>query len=333
MGLSRSGFSLARLMPRGKKAIFFTIIAVSLLAIALFSYSLTYSYTLQEQASVIEARVDSMNRFLKEVDSDMENAVYISGFRALISLEDHVGMTGDFVDSTSAAFEELFINGTLDGEDAFLMGNNTFTYWLGRIGDQAAATGVNLSVELESVNISHIDPWTVRVSVSATVNLSDSKSTAQWISYKAVFADILIIGFEDPWYTAYTNNNILRRINQTLYEGNYTNLVTNTTNIRDHVDKTFYTNFTGAPSFLMRFENNFNASEFGIESLVDKSVISAYHSCPAETSSVDNIYWRCDNSIVVRQVADWSGFRIDNRTAGGVPPARIDKYMLEDYLI
>ena len=318
---------------RSRKGIFFTLIAVSLLGLVLFSYSVTYSYTLQEQSAVIEARVDTMNRFLKEVDSDMQNAIYIAGFRALIGLEDEVANTGTFVSDTKSAFRELFMNGTLGGSNVSVMQNNTFPYWISRINLQANAVGINLSLNVSGVDIYHTNPWTVRVVVNSTLNLSDSKSTASWIQDKNLYADISIIGFEDPQYAVHTSNNVIKRVNRTVYEGNFTNSYTDDDNMRDHVTQTMYANFTGAPSFLMRFENDLNQSEFGIESFVEKSEVSSYHACPTETSSVDSIYWRCDNSVPVYQVANWSGFRIDNETDMSGNLSRIPRYMMENYII
>lgn len=317
---------------KDRRGIFFTLIAVSLLGIVLFSYSVTYSYTLQEKASVVEVRVDTMNRFLREVDSDMENAIYIAGFRALIGLTDEVVNSGTFVAGTSQSFVELFMNGTFGGTNVSVMQNNTFPYWISRINAQANLVGINLSLEVQGVSIYHIDPWDVRVEVNSTLNISDAKSTASWTQQKNLYSDISIIGFEDPCYSVYTSTNIVKRINQTIFEGNFTGNATNTTNIRDHVANTMYANFTGAPSFLMRFENNLSGSIYGIESFVDKPEISPYHTCPTETSSIDSIYWACDDSMAVYKVANWSGFRIDNQTDMG-SLTRITRYMMEDHII
>jgi hypothetical protein len=318
---------------RSRKGIFFTLIAISLLGLVLFSYSVTYSYSMVEKSSAIEARVDTMNRFLGEVDTDMGNAIYIAGFRALIGMEDYIANTGTFVNSTSYAFSTLFMNGTIAGQNSSVMENNTFPYWIDLINGQANRVGINLSLNVSQVSIYQTSPWSVRVQVNSTLVISDSKSTANWTQDKSIYADIDVVGFEDPWYAVYTGNNIVKRINSTIYEGNFTNAATNTTNIRDHVSNTFYANFTGAPSFLMRFEDNFAQSEFGIESFVEKSEISPYHACPTETSSIDSIYWQCNSSVVVKQVSNWSSFRIDNESAMDNVTRRIGRYMLTNYTI
>ncbi|NQU79181.1 hypothetical protein HQ545_05425 [Candidatus Woesearchaeota archaeon] len=320
-------------MFSSKKGIFMTLISVALLGIIIFTYTTTYSYSLQERSAIVEARVSSMNGFLREVESDMGNAVYIAGFRSFIGMEDYVVSTGSFFDSTDDAFVNLFLNGTLFGQPVSVMQNNTFPDWVIKINSNAIEAGYNISINVSNVTLSHIDPWNVRIFVEYLMNLSDIKNTAEWSVNGSVYADISVIGFEDPWYAVYTSNNIFKRINRTVYDGDFTSIGSNTTNIRNHVSNTLYTNFTGASSFLMKFENSFNASPYGIESFVDKSEVSIYHACPTETSSVDSIYWNCDNSITVFKAANWTGFRIDNETAPDSSIGRVERYMMEDYLI
>jgi hypothetical protein len=310
-----------------KKGIFFTLIAVSLLGIILFSYTVTYSYSLQEKASTIETRVDTMNRFLKSVDSDMENAIYISGYRAIVGLTDYLTTNATYVDDSSAALMELFLNGTVEGYSSSLMVNNTFPDWMAKIRDKGSEIGVDLEINVTSVSVYQTDCWTVRFDVESVMNLTDQKSTASWLKTKSLYSDVLIIGFEDPWYALHTNGMIVKRINQTIYDGNFT-VGNDTTNLKDHVSKTFYIGFNASPSFLMRFENNYSASGFGIESLVNKTEILNY--CSITTSSVDNICWRQNSSVPAWRITGMndSNFRIDNQTNdAGI--GRIHRYGFE----
>ncbi len=315
----------------GKKGIYFTLIAIILLGITIVTYSTTYNYTLQQKASVEETRIETMNRFLIEIENDMKNAIYISGFRALIGLEDKISNTGTFVNNTQDAWTDLFLYGIIDGDNSTVMINNTFLDWIQKINLQANLVGINLTINVTNTQIEQKESWTVTATVNSTLIITDIKQSVNWTQEKSLNANIDIEGFEDPWYAVYTSNNIIKRINKTIYEGNYTNS-TDETNLRDHVAKTYYTNFSGAPNFLMRFENNFSANEFGIESIVDKNEISMYYSCPTETSSVDSVYWQCDTNITVYQITNWSGFRIDNET-DLMNVTRLEHYMVEDHII
>ncbi|MBW2972438.1 hypothetical protein KY359_05365 [Candidatus Woesearchaeota archaeon] len=317
------------IIPEGKKGVFFTLIAISLLGIILFTYTVTYSYSLQEKSAIIETRVDTMNRFLSSVDADMENAIYIAGYRAIVGLTDYVVTNGTYVSSSVDALEELFLNGTIEGYNSTFMDNNTFPHWLLKIGEKGEEIGINLTINVTSVSVYQESPWSVTFSVSADINLSDQKSTAEWFRQKSIHSEVSVIGFEDPWYALHTNGMILKRINQTVYEGNFT-VGNDTSNLKDHMSRTLYIAFNASPDFLMRFENDHNASEFGIESLVNKTEILNY--CSLSASSVDTMCWQ-RASVTTWSVDDMNdtNFKIDNETNGeGI--GRIDLYGLEDVI-
>jgi len=308
----------------GKKGIFFTLIAVSLLGIVLFSYTVTYSYSLQEKSSIIETRVDTMNRYLTSVDSDMKNAIYISGYRAIVGLTDYVTSNGTYVLSSDSSLMELFMDGTVDGYASPLMANNTFPDWVLKMEGKGTQIGVNLTLNITSVSVSQESPWTVRFTVESDINLTDQKSTASWTKHKTLYSDISILGFEDPWYALHTNGMIVKRINMSLYDRNFST-GNDTTNLRMHLANTYYIAFNASPSFLMRFENNHNASAYGIESLVNKSEIMNY--CAPTTSSVDTLCWRMNFSPTVHVLGmnDTDlGFRMDNETNGNI--TRLERY-------
>ncbi|MBW2964806.1 hypothetical protein KY363_05070 [Candidatus Woesearchaeota archaeon] len=315
---------------RGRKGIFFTLIAVSLLGILLFSYGVTYAYSLQEKSAIVETRVDTMNRFLKGVDADMENAIYITGYRSIVGLTDYVVTNGTYVSNTVESLSELFMNGSVEGYGSFFMENNTFPDWADKIKLKGNEIGIDLSISAFSVSINQSGPWSVDFEVLAELNLSDSKSTANWSRVKNISSSISILGFEDPWYALHTNGMVLKRVNQSVYDGNFT-VGNDTSNLRQHIANTYYIAFNASPSFLMRFENDHNASVFGIESLVNKSEIFDY--CSASTSSVDTICWRRDSAIETWHVEGMNdtGLRIDNET-NDVGIGRIERYGLEDVI-
>ena len=145
-----------------------------------------------------------------------------------------------------------------------------------------------------------------------------------------LYSDISLIGFEDPWYALHTSGMVVKRVNTSIYDGNFTP-DNDTTNLRQHVANTYYIAFNASPSFLMRFENDHNASEFGIESLVNKSEILNY--CSITTSSVDTICWRQDTSVSTWSVDGMNdtNFKMDNET-NGAGLGRIERYEVEDVI-
>ncbi|MFH1063868.1 MAG: hypothetical protein V1729_02190 [Candidatus Woesearchaeota archaeon] len=315
-------------MMLGKKGIFFTLIAVSLLSIILFSYSVMYSYSLQDKAAVIETRVETMNSFMRAIDEDMENAIYISGYRSIVGLTDYVVTYGDYVNDSTTALSELFLNGTINGTTSSFMVNNTMLYWADRIKDKGIEVGINLSIAIGSVSIYQKDPWEVSFDVDAEINMTDQKATANWSKQASLSYDIPILGFEDPWYAVNTNGLILKRINESIYDLNFSQ-GNETGNFLDHVANTYYIAFNASPDFLSRFENDFTPSTYGIESIVNKSEILNF--CTLSTSSVDNICWKQDIGIETFSIRNMSGtdVRIDNET-NDAGQNRIARYGLQD---
>ncbi|MBW2966934.1 hypothetical protein KY362_00450 [Candidatus Woesearchaeota archaeon] len=315
---------------KSRKGVFFTLIAISLLGMVLFSYGVTYSYSLQEKAAILETRVDTMNRFLQSVDTDMENAVYISGYRSIVALTDYVVTNGTYVADTEAAMVELFLNGTVEGYDSVFMVNNTFPDWVVKMGVKGEEVGINFSMDVDTVSVYQTGPWSVRFEVDASLLVSDQKATANWTMDKGVFSDVSIIDFEDPWYALHTSGMVLKRINPTIYDGNFSP-ENDTANLRAHVAGTYYIAFNASPSFLQRFENDYASHTYGIESLVNKTEIFNY--CSLSVSSVDNICWRQNSTIDTWSVDGMNdtNFKIDNETNdAGI--GRLERYGLEDVI-
>ncbi|MFC1741323.1 hypothetical protein ACFL3V_02200 [Nanoarchaeota archaeon] len=313
---------------RNKKGIFFTLIAVSLLGIMLFTFGVTYSYSLHEKSAIIETRVDTMNRFLQTVDDDMQNAIYISGYRSMVALTDYLVTNGSYVTDSEAALTELFMNSTVEGYEHVFMANNTFPNWTTKIAGKGSEIGINISVSILSLSVYHTSPWNVRFSVESEINLSDQKSTANWSKQKSLYSDISIIGFEDPWYPLHTNGVVNKRINQSIHDGNFSQ-GNDTSNLNEHIANTYYIAFNASPSFLMRFDENYSTSPYGIESLVNKTDVLNY--CSISTSSTDHICWQKNTSITTWRVTgiNSTAFRLDNETNdAGI--GRVERYGLED---
>jgi hypothetical protein len=314
-----------------RKGVFFTIISLTLLGILLFSFTTFYQYRQKDKFSVVETRIESMDKLLLNLEKDMEKGVYIASFRALIAMEEYIANEGSFMDDLDLRFEELFLNGTLYGNSSFMMENNTFSNWTQKMQEQAQLMDITFGLAVNNITLFQDSAWTVKVMVNSSVSLSDTKGVAQWVSNKSVTATIDITGFDDPLYAAYTGNAIIKKINRTIYEGDYVT-GNDTTNLELHMNNTLYTEFDRAPSFLMRFENNItytNSSPYGIESLVNKDEIALYHSCPASTSSVDYLYWDCSSEQGFSVAGMPASFRLDNQSDFNSSLRRPVKYEVE----
>ncbi len=311
-----------------RKGIFFTIMAITLVSIVILTYTAMYSYSLHEKASIIETRVDTMNLFLSSVEVDMLKAIYISGHRSVVGVTEHVTNNGTYVSNTTETLKELFLNGTIDGDQSLFLLNNTFQNWIEKISEKGLQLDINMSIDIQNISINQISPWLIRFQVNSYINITDKKSTANWNKEKNSYYDISIIGFEDPAYALHTNGIVVKLINRTIYDNNFT-VNNDTSNLETHLSETMYIAFNASPSFLMRFENTYNSSIYGIESLVNKTEILNY--CALTTSSVDTICWQKNYSIPTWRVTGMNNtnFKIDNQTNdAGI--SRIQRYGLEN---
>ena len=59
-------------MALGKKGVFFTFVAFVFLSLLVFLSSVGNNYDMRERSFVIETRVDTMNRFVVDIDKDIE---------------------------------------------------------------------------------------------------------------------------------------------------------------------------------------------------------------------------------------------------------------------
>jgi len=196
-----SGYSGGKSMELNKKAFYFTVIAIALSIVIILSYNVYNEYGLADAMEVIDIRVDTSNNFIEDLENDIEKAIFIVGFRSLLSLEDYLMDKNDPIDpakffgigagdlgiTLNDAFDEVFRLGTISSEKMSLMNNNTFTNWTVRMKEQADKTDINLSFTVNSVSIAHSGPWIVDVSVNLDISIKDKKNIATWTINNKVY--------------------------------------------------------------------------------------------------------------------------------------------------
>jgi len=304
------------MMKMNKKGIFFTFAAIALSVIILFSFNVYNEYRLNDKMEVIEIRINTMNNFIKDLENDIGNAIFIVGFRSLLSIEGYMMENDDFIDNLgttlSGAFDEAFRLGTINSEKMILMQDNNFLNWTNRIKVQANKTGINLEFTINSgdVTISQSDPWTVEVKINnLKIDIKDTKNTASWTITKDYTKKINITSevsgdhkFVDPLYLVFNNGLANNTIRQTTIPD-----FSSIANLQEHVDGrlpngvsgSYYIANTDAPSYLNRFEEDtiFTASANGIESLVDVETVSGLGlGHQSSKTAVDHLYFDTTSS-------------------------------------
>lgn len=280
---------------KGKKAMYFTIMTIVFLVIFLFFFLKPSYQELSSAMPTVEMRVTGVNNFIKSVERDIERGLYISSFRALLSLESYLIQKGQFLTDADKSFKEALLNGTINGENATLMQSSKLGDWVNSMEKEGEKLNLHLNISIKNIDLYQKDPWHVAVGVNFSLFVNDATGIASWyrLGYKETSIDI--VGFEDPLYIVNGLGRMTNAINKTIFENNYTykiNTTWNVTNLLKHIENSLYTSHTDAPSFLMRFENNIAPSQYGIESLVNIKKLSEQDLEVDPTSSiVDYHYW------------------------------------------
>lgn len=273
-----------------KKGIVFTITAIALIALTIFSFTIHTSYKLRDKAMVTEIRVYSMNSFIDDVEKDIERGLYISGFRALMSMEQYIANNGTFINDVSYYFRESFLNGSINDSQMDIMNESTFINWTERIKKQAIKLDIIIDFDINDVIIYQENPWTIKIDANITLKVEDIKKTASWERPVYIRTNISIQDFEDPLYGINSNGKVTNIITKT----NITDFVAannDTTNLQMHLNNSYYIESNTAPSFLMRLAGNLSSSPYGIESLVDLDKFQAQSIPTKDRSVVDYIYF------------------------------------------
>lgn len=302
-------------MALNKKSMFFTIIAIALISLVVFSFTIYTSYKLRDKVMVTETRIYSMNSFIDDVEKDIERGLYISGFRALMSMEQYITDNGIFLYDINSRFKEAFLNGTINNSQMGLMNESTFINWTQRIKEQAIKLDIIVDFNINDVIIYQENPWTANIGLNVTLNVKDVKKTASWQRPLYITTNISIQEFEDPLYVI----NSYGRVTNTIIKTTITDFIgpnNETTNLKIHVNNSYYIESDTAPSFLMRLEGNLSSSVYGIESLVNLEKFQAQEVPIRSRSVVDYIYFgdQSTTNYNIKNMPSW--FKLDEEHLG-----------------
>ena len=281
----------------------FTILAILLITLTFVSFEI---FSLLHQRASTEERVSTMGSFLSSIEQNLERQIYIAGFRILFLAEDRITSTGSYI-NVENFFNEAFFNGTVNGEENnTILAGATYNDLLTSLNNKARKINVDITLENSTLSVTQSDPWNIRITLISDFIMSDRSNLARWKKRQTISALIPITYFEDPIFTINSNAQISRKINQTIYEGNYAP-GGDTSNLYNHVDKGYYAANPFAPSFLNRLQGDLSADENGIESFVDITDFP-----PEDKSVIDYIYFNPSNDPIscnIQGMQSW--FRID----------------------
>lgn len=296
-------------MAINKKGVYFTFLTIILITILAFYLLVSSNLKFLDKAEVTVTRVETMNTYLRSVETDLQRGLYISTVRGVLSMDRYVAQNGVFLSDTETAFYNLMENGTISSQIMPLMTASKISDWIARVKSKGLENNIITNFSNISYLVYQDDPWVVTVNMTLNILINDTQNIASFFIYSTITTKVDIQRFEDPLYIVKTNGSVINTFNKTIYDGAYVPVASG---LYNHVESQLYTNNSVAPSFLMRFEGNFSSSPQGIESFINKQKLSS-QSIPVyqERSDIDHIYWGPApvDGEVVAGMQPW--FRID----------------------
>lgn len=316
-----------------KSGIFYTTAAIALTIVIVATYSSYTAFRLNDKMDVVQTRIETVNFFIKDVEKDLENGIFIAGFRTLLSFSQYIATNGTFISNVNEGFKESFLNGTINAQPLSLMKDSTFTDWADKISAQADKIDIKFNYTVNEIKLNHSDPWNVDIDLNLTLDIRDKRNTSYWNRNKKLSQRISIIGFEDPLYVVNSNG----RVTSTIIKSNITNFVINgnAANLVKHMNNSWYMEHNASPTFLMRLEGNLGNSTLGIESLVNLEKFQKQGLAIKDRSIVDHVYFgtQATTNFRVNSTPEW--FKIDGTlpAPGPAKAEHLDIYQVRNITI
>ena len=287
----------------GKKGMFLTFIAISLIAalIVIFTPS---DINLSKNLQATKTRVSNVNEYVSDLESVyLERTLQATGRKTLISLIGHVKDNGFFDNAVKFenAFSEVLLHGEYNGNNIGVMDENTYNDWLNQIVITAKNT-YNIDttfspIQLTDIQVYQIRPWFIEV--EADITFSVTSETASWTRDVTIKTEISVENFDDPYYLVNTGGSYINKIRKSDTKFDEWS----DEKVIDFIEDGNYTHFedSQAPSFLMRFtEDETSVSPCcGIESLVNRNTLVSLGLSPSPYKSyVDYLFWTTSEGCV-----------------------------------
>ncbi len=272
---------------KGRKAVFFTLSSIIIVSLFMLYFSTQGELTVKEKAEIQEFRVSAVNEFAKNFENVyFPRALYATSQKALYSLTERMIERSEntypnpYV-NLSRDFHTVLVNGTIYNEETEeyealkSMEESTLEYWLEKLTN-VSRQEMNLYAEfnITRIVINQTKPWYANVTAYLSYNITSPGVVRITKEDAAISTEFSIQGFTDPLIAVETG--VKRKINRSSLpieeESEDLNI-----DAGDLIDSGSYIfqNKT-APSFLMRFEKNLNASPCcGIETLISPEIYTA----------------------------------------------------------
>ncbi|MBL7160272.1 MAG: hypothetical protein ISS93_00265 [Candidatus Aenigmarchaeota archaeon] len=195
---------------------FYSIIAV-LIAIPVLLFVTGTLVSIQDTETGVREKLvaDQLHLIEKSVEDDFHKGFEISAKRALLALTDFAVTDGRFITienhnkSAGELYTELLYNGTLFGEESYLMINNTLYDWKSKIIN--ATGGFEVDFNFTNIVATYDDIYFGGTyGLNITVKNRFGTSRIEKIDERKEFS-FSVLGFEDPLFAVETSGLVRRQ--------------------------------------------------------------------------------------------------------------------------
>lgn len=184
-----------------RKGFIYTLYTIS------FLFALMLFLTMQKSAGnnselAEKIRADEVLGFERAISNDINRGVYISGKRALLSLDSSIiGGNGTFSSHANSSIAELIRNGTLEGEPADVMENSTLIDWSQSLATISGGQKISASFDIGDALINTASAFEISVKTNVSMQLYDPFTKIAYNRTIEAVQNIPIYQLEDPYST------------------------------------------------------------------------------------------------------------------------------------
>ncbi|MFH1472045.1 MAG: hypothetical protein ABIF85_04030 [Nanoarchaeota archaeon] len=145
-------------------------------------------------------RADKILSFEKAISNDINRGVYISGKRALLSLDNIlINGNGTFSSQANASIGELIRNGSLEGAPAEIMENSTIINWTQSISTISSRQKIDALFDVENILINSASAFEISAKINISIYLYDPFTKIEYNRTIEAVQNIPIYQLEDPY--------------------------------------------------------------------------------------------------------------------------------------
>ncbi|PLW80782.1 hypothetical protein C0585_00760 [Candidatus Woesearchaeota archaeon] len=275
-----------------KKGIYYTLVSVLAIALLITYNNFDDNSRLKQRGDLLSNRASAMDDFLGDIEKDMERMIKISSYRTLLSLEKYISDNQGFLNDFDDDFFNMFVDGNFNGTNYDLMEDASIIDWKDRVNEEANLLNLEFDTVPVDIEIVHLSPWDIKITLTATLLLEDFNSDISWNYTKNISNTMSIIDFEDPLYKVYSFDKVINLV----VRASYLDFINDSNNnnsdvLQTHINNSYYIESPTGPSFLMRFEGNLSNSSYGIESFVNLEDFQRQNLEVYNRSLIDYIYF------------------------------------------